>query len=281
LDAVRTLLRRTSNDLPEWEYIPEGWAYARSRPQVKGWNVQDVLETYKQKWPRFVKMVQGAGPLGVAHESILASSTDIISHNTIMAFGYTLAVAGRHKDALSMLDWGGGIGHYYLLAQALLPHVRIEYHCKDVPLLAEYGAQLFPDQHFYADESCLDRTYDFVMASASLQYEEDWRDLVRRFAQATERYLYVTGLPIVSRAGSFVFVQRPYAHGYGTEYLAWCLNRNEFLECAGTCGLRLMREFVVGHKPIIVGAPDQNVYRGFLFRSAGRAQNEETVEATI
>ncbi|MEK6558269.1 MAG: hypothetical protein AABZ14_08225 [Candidatus Margulisiibacteriota bacterium] len=33
----------------EWEYIPEGWAYAEKHPEVTGWNVQDVLETYKKK----------------------------------------------------------------------------------------------------------------------------------------------------------------------------------------------------------------------------------------
>jgi hypothetical protein len=137
--AASPALRR-----PEWEYIPEGWAYARTHPEVKGWNVQDVLEIYKQKWPRFVAMVQGTGPLGVAHESDLATNADINSHNTVMAFAYALALAAHHKDTLSILDWGGGIGHYYLLAQALLPDVRIEYHCKDVPLLAEYGAKLFP-----------------------------------------------------------------------------------------------------------------------------------------
>ena len=251
----------------EWEYIPEGWSYARTHPEVKGWNVQDVLETYKQKWPRFVTMVQGTGPLGVAHESDLATNADIHSHNTMMAFAYALALAARHKDALSMLDWGGGIGHYYLLAQALLPDVRIEYHCKDVPLLAEYGARLFPDQRFYADESCLERTYDFVLASASLHYSEDWRRVLAGLARATGGYLYITRLPTVAQAPSYVFIQRPYAYGYNTEYLGWCLNKAEFLAEASRLGLTLVREFVIGEQPPIVNAPGPCQYRGFLFRA--------------
>ena len=105
----------------EWEYISEGWAYAETHPEVKGWNVQDVLEAYKEKWPKFVRMVQGTGPLGVAHESALTTNEGLSSHNTMMGFGYALALAAHKKDRLSMLDWGGGIGHYYLLAQALLP----------------------------------------------------------------------------------------------------------------------------------------------------------------
>jgi len=249
----------------EWEYIPEGWAYARTHQEVKGWNVQDVLETYKQKWPRFVEMVQGTGPLGVAHESVLVSNTDINSHNTMMAFAYALALATRHKDSLSMLDWGGGIGHYYLLAQALLPDLHIEYHCKDVPLLADYGAHLFPDQHFYADDSCFERTYEFVMASTSMHYTEDWQNLLADLVHVTKRYLYIAHLPVVLRKPSFVFIQRPYAYGYNTEYLGWCLNRDEFIKHAEKVGTKLIREFIYGYKPPIYKAPEQNEYRGYLF----------------
>lgn len=251
----------------EWEYIPEGWAYARTHPEVKGWNVRDVLEAYKRKWPQFVAMVQATGPLGVTHESSLTTNEDIISHNTMMAFAYVLALAAHKKDRLSMLDWGGGIGHYYLLAQVLLPGVEIEYHCKDVPVLCEHGARLFPQQHFYANELCFDRSYDFVLASGSLHFTEDWQTLVQRLAGATRGYLYIANLPTVQRASSFVFVQRPYQYGYNTEYVGWCLNRTEFLTTAERARLELVREFIYGHRPFLYRAPEQNVYRGYLFRA--------------
>jgi len=263
-----------SSARPEWEYIPEGWAYPRTHPEVKGWNVQGVLETYKQKWPQFVRMVQGTGPLGVAHESALTTNEDIYSHNTILTFAYTLALAARQKDRLSMLDWGGGIGHYYLLAQALLPDVEIEYHCKDVPLLAEHGASLFPDAHFYTDDACLKRSYDFVLASTSLQYSEDWRTLAQNLTGASSAYLYIANLPTVKQAPSFVFVQRPYQYGYNTEYLAWCLNYAEFLHIMEQAGLHLLREFVYGHQPFIHHAPEQNIYRGYLFQTRPEEKHE-------
>jgi putative methyltransferase (TIGR04325 family) len=262
----------------EWAYIPEGWTYAETHPEVKGWNVPEVLEVYQRKWPRFVTMARGTGPLGLSHESDLTSNANIYSHNTIMTFAYALALAAHRLDTLSMLDWGGGIGHYYLLAQSLLPNVQIDYYCKDVPILAEYGAQLFPEQHFYTDESCLKRTYHFVVASVSMHYTEDWQGLLASLAQATQRYLYVAHLPIALQASSFVFVQRPYAYGYNTEYLAWCLNREEFLECAETAKLELIREFIYGYEPPIYGAPEQNEYRGFLFKSSKGLSGEPYVE---
>jgi putative methyltransferase (TIGR04325 family) len=260
-------LRTDQKSRAEWEYIPEGWAYAETHPEVKGWNVQDVLEAYKEKWPRFVGLVQGTEPLAVAHESDLITNEDIYSHNTIMVFGYVLALAARKKDRISILDWGGGIGHYYLLSQTLLPGVKIDYHCKDVPVLCEYGAKLFPQQYFYTDERCFERAYDFVMASTSIHYTEDWQTLLQHLTDATSGYLYIANLPTVQQASSFVFVQRPYQYGYNTEYLGWCINRTEFLHTTERAGLHLLREFVYGHQPFIHGAPEQNTYRGYLFRA--------------
>lgn len=263
--SIRAYFQPKPRPMIEWEYLPEGWAYAEMHPEVKGWNVVDVLEIYREKWPRFVEMVQGSKPLGVAHESNLTTGEDVVAHNVMMAFAYALTISAKHKDRFSMLDWGGGIGHYYLLAQALLPEVEIEYHCKDVPVFCEYGSQLFPQQHFHTDEDCFDLVYDFVVASGSMHYTKDWKMLLQCLANATSGYLYIASMPIVTQAPSFVFVQRPYQYGYNTEYLAWCLNQTEFLHIAEKSGLRLLREFIYGHQPFIQGAPEQNTYRGYLF----------------
>lgn len=251
---------------PEWQYIADGWKYERFHPEVKGWNVTDVLEAYKSKWANFVEMTEGTGPLGVAHESDLAANEDINNHNTILTFAYALTLAARGLTSLSMLDWGGGIGHYFLLAKAVLPGVAIDYHCKDVPVVAEYGARLFPGQHFYSDDSCLQRTYDFVMASTSMHYTEDWKSLFAGLTAAAQGYVFITRLPTALLAPSYVFLQRAYNYGYNTEYLGWCLNRGEFLNEGEKLGLSLIREFIIGERPTIVDAPEPCQYRGFLFR---------------
>jgi putative methyltransferase (TIGR04325 family) len=270
LDALR-IVRARFQSMPEttieWEYIPEGWSYIESHPEVRGWNVVDVLETYKAKWPNFIKMVEGHGPLGIAHESNLTSKEEINSHNTIMVFAYALALASRKKQSVSMLDWGGGIGHYFLLAKAVLPSVSVDYHCKDVEILARHGQSLFPEQHFYSTDDCLQRQYDFVLSSGSLHFSQDWEDVFYGLAKATEKYFLLTRLPIVQKAESFVFVQRPYAYGYGTEYLAWCLNRSDIINLAENANLDLVREFIIGERPNIVNAPEQCQYRGFLFQA--------------
>ena len=250
----------------EWEYVPEGWQAAKTDPNIKGWNVDSVLEAYKAKWPSFLKTLEGTLPFGISPESDSENRTNLIFHNLMMTYAYALSLSTRHKSSISMLDWGGAIGHYYLLTQKLVPDLEIDYHCKDVPVLAEYGRSLFPDAHFYTDETCLEREYDFVLVSGSFQYSPDWASALKALARATGEYLFVTRLPTIQIAPSYVMVQRPYQYGYNTEYLGWSLNRGEFLECAQKTGLKLIREFVVEQLPPIHRAPEQPEHWGFLFR---------------
>ncbi len=256
-----------TEDVVEWEYMSEGWSAAETDSKIKGWDVDSVLNVYRAKWPEFVKQLEGAKPFGVSHESDLSSQTDPIFHNIMMSYGYALGLASRLKTSISLLDWGGGIGHYYLISRALIPDLEIDYHCKDVPVLAEYGRELFPQAHFYTDDSCLKRQYDLVLASTSLHYSQDWAAILRGLTRASRGYIFITQLPIVHQCRSFVMVQRPYTYGYDTEYLGWCINRQEFLECAEAEGVELVREFIVGYQPQIRYAPEQCEYRGYLFRA--------------
>jgi putative methyltransferase (TIGR04325 family) len=249
----------------EWAYRPEGWAGAPDPQQ--GWNAQSVRDTQLGKWDRFTTALEGTGPLAIEHEAPDLRGRDIAAHNTIMAYAYVLALTGANRQAITMLDWGGGIGHYCMLGRHLLPGVDIDYHCKDIPLLCEAGRRVVPDSHFYDDAGeALARQYDLVMASGSLQYSRPWREDVRGLAAATGGYLYITRLPIVRRAASFVVVQRPQRYGYGADYAGWFFNRDEFLAEVQQNGMELVREFLIGERPHVPGAPEQGEYFGYLFR---------------
>jgi putative methyltransferase (TIGR04325 family) len=266
VDLARRLLTAIRQERPEWEYVPEGWARAQADARIRGWNVESVLGAYLAKWPTFVHQLESTAPLGTSPESPALEQSDLAFHNAVMIFAYALALASRAKNAVSMLDWGGGIGHYYLIGQTLVPGLEIDYHCKDTPVLIEHGKKLFPQAHFYADDSCLARRYDFVLASTSLHYSEDWPTVLAGLAGATDGFLLVTQLPVTFKSRSFVFVQRPYRYGYNTEYLGWCLNQTEFLARAQSAGLELLREFLIGHQIPIARAPAPCEYRAFLFR---------------
>jgi len=252
----------------EWEYMPNGWETAKTDPNIKGWDVESVLEAYKSNWSNFLKTIEGTLPLGLSPESSEEERFNPTFHNLMMSYGYAIALASREKSSISILDWGGAIGHYYLISQRLLPDVAINYHCKDVTVLAKYGTELFPEASFYDNETCLGQHYDFVFASGSLQYSQDWRYTLNKLADSTSEYIFITRLPIVQNTSSFVMVQRPYQYGYDTEYLGWCFNKYEFLDTAKSIGLFLVREFFAQESSLIHNAPEQPIYYGFLFKRA-------------
>jgi putative methyltransferase (TIGR04325 family) len=272
VDGMRYLKKYCNKEMPVWEYMPQGWHAARTDSRIKGWNVPGVLASYKAGWFDFVKTLKGTAPLDFYFSATTFSSTpkdDVTAHNTNMSYAYALLFAARVKSSISMLDWGGTLGHSFLLSRALVPDLQVEYHCKDLPLLVEQGSKFLPDAHFYMDESCFSRQYDFVLYSGSFQYSEDWVSMLCQAAKITGGYLFVTRLPVIYSASSYVMLQRPpYHYGYDTEYLGWCLNRNDFLKTAESAGLKLVREFYLGDHEAVLHAPEQPKIYGFLFSRA-------------
>lgn len=253
---------------PEWEYTERGEA---NWDELPGWNAPSIGDTQRAKWRDFVSTVQGSGPLGVSHESPEISGAHYSSHNTMMSFAYVLARAARNKAKLSMLDWGGGAGHYAVIARALLPDVEIRYTCKDLPILCALGREFLPGDEFLDDEdAALGKRYDLVLSSSSLQYSRNPYATAARLCHAAAEWLMITRLPVIEELDDFVVIQRPYAYGYATEYPGWFINRKRLIHFIEDQGFALEREFLVDERPYVPNAPEQCRYGGFLFRRMSR-----------
>jgi putative methyltransferase (TIGR04325 family) len=256
---------KSFNKNVEWGYIPEGWDYP-----ARGWNENSVATTNGRRYHQIKNRIETTRIFGYSHESPSSSPQfDLAYHNLIMVFGYVLARISWKKDHLSMLDWGGGLGQYSLIAKRLMPDLKIDYTCKETSEMCSITKKLHT-AGFFSDSADIifSKKYDFILTSSSLHYEENWKNLICRFAQCINGhgYLLVTYQPFVENSSSFVFIQRPYQYGYQTEYLGWCLNKTEFLNETSKAGLICIQEFIIGYSPSIKGAPEQNQYMGFLFQ---------------
>jgi putative methyltransferase (TIGR04325 family) len=268
---LKRLVRRWRRDRgagAHFEYVPEGWRRETTDSHVKGWNVAAVVDAQLARLDAWRQSFAGTSPLGMREASRPATSGEIATHNTAVTFAYVAALAARRKDRLSLLDWGGGVGQYCFAAEAAVPGVEIDYHCKEVPVQCNHGRRVLPSATFYTDdEQFAGRSFDLVFASGALHYAQDWQATLARLAAATREYLFITRLPVVFESDSYVYLQRAYAHGYDTEYLGWALNRSEFLAASESAGLRLVREFLTSETAHINGAPENCQSRGFLFAS--------------
>src|SRR3974390_3330745 len=211
-----------------WEYASRGW---ETELDTQGWNSESIIEAQKKRWPAYAAQLLGSGTLTVNHEDPAVNSGRLRDHNTNITYAYALALAARHKTSVKLLDWGGGLGQYCLLSEALLPDTKIDYWCWDLPPLCQAGREVLPRGQFSEKaESLWQKQYDLVLASSSLWYEQDWRGVLDQLIRVADPYLFVTRMVFVDRSPSFVVMQRPWASGYRTEYLCWIFNRREFIE---------------------------------------------------
>ena len=266
LHCVKQAYHRVRYGGAEWEFCPQGWTPTDSK--IKGWNVGAIARTQQAKWPAFLQAIKGTDPLTIAHEAPTPREDNFQAHHLLMAYAYVLTLAALKKDKITLLDWGGGIGHYCVMSHRILPELHIEYHCKDVPALCQVGREVLPDGKFFEqDDDIAPRRYDLVLASGSLQCSEDWKEVIRLLTRSANQYLFVTRLPVVRRCRSFVVRQRAYAYGYESEYLSWIFNREEVIDSIVSEDCELVREFIFDEHPWIRRAPEQAQTRGFLFRN--------------
>lgn len=256
---------------PEWEYLQGGWQENIRGQRIRGWNTEEVASTLMKNWSAFIESITTPKPFSLSNEAIVKAGPNPCFHNNVMSFAYVLGLASKGKDKISLLDWGGGVGHYYKLAKSLFPDLEIDYTCKDMPKLCSAGKRLIPEVRFVSDEEdCLNQKYDLIMASSSLHYSKDWQRILTRLIQCGQPYIFITRFPVIETKPSYVVIQRPYKYGYDTEYIGWCVNKKEFLDVAQKAGAVLERTFfcIEDDNIIIPNAPEQMRYQGFLFKSS-------------
>lgn len=270
--SVKTSLFPANNEPPEFAAILAGESAWDGR--YNGWSHQSIADAQRQKWPTFLSSLEGTEPFGWAHEAPLAAikpgrqRTDVAEHNTIMSFAYALGRAAVGNDAsLSVLDWGGGVGHYCAYARKLYPELKLDYTVKDFTALCATGHELVPQARFLSDDDAVfDRPYDLVFVSGSLQYSRDLYAILGKICDGTSKWLLVTRTPFIEQNEEFVFTQRAHRFGYMAEFPAWFVNRGKFLKFVTSRGLRMDREFLLGDYIGVPNAPEQCVHRGFLFK---------------
>jgi len=249
----RSVKRRFVRSVTHLQYAPLGW----STRLPGGGNSDDF-------WATFIGQEQAACEELIAriqaHEPLLDVDGD---ENTKYAvFGYVLALATRQHSKITVLDYGGNLGDYYWRGRALVPGVELDYHCRELPQVAEAGRRITPDVTWHSDDAVFAHSYDLVMFSSALQCLPNWRDLLFRGGQSARRYLFLSDVATVRDVPAFVVTLR----SGGQTCLLNQLNRAETIDTAERAGLRLVREFPMGPHPPIANAPEQPTCVGWLFQ---------------
>jgi putative methyltransferase (TIGR04325 family) len=251
---------------PEWEYVEDGWE--REGTAGSGWEAGKVAEAYRSKWEEFLRVIDGPGPLGASHEAPSGTAMrrdDPLIQNIHLSLAHALTTAAAGRTKLSVLDWGGATGQLYEIARRLTP-LDFEWHVRELPAVCAVGAEVEPNVTFHDSDACLDRKYDLVLASNSIQYTENWRELLAQLTGAATDWVFISRVPVVETVPSYPALQRAQAYGYDTEYVGWVLHRGELVQAAEELGLELVREYAQVDPIAVARAPENPKHIGLLFR---------------
>ena len=262
-EFARRALRPLSKSGDGFHFAPDGWR--TQLPSGRELDAPHFVARERRDWDFMMSQDLERGALVFfSRGPAAAHAQKIAEHGEWLAYAYALALAARGREALRVLDYGGGLGYFFPVGEAVLPDVRLEYHCKDLPGIVAEGRKVNPRVVWHSDDACLDESYDLVILAAVLPYIADWRALLRRAARAVRGYFFLMVVPTVERAPGYVAIQR--VHGAAALY--GVMNRGEVLATIEGEGLTLVREFLLDEHPAIPGAPEQPQQRGWLFRRA-------------
>jgi putative methyltransferase (TIGR04325 family) len=245
--------------VPAFEFL--GLTWPEDERKFRGWNTQAVANALAERWPTFLESLELPVALAVNSEAP-ERGPSLTGQNAHLCFGYVLGRTAS-TSRMTVLDWGGGIGQYYPIAATLSPDIEFDYHVVDVSELCRLGRELNPAVTFHDGDSWTSSRYDLVMSSGSLQYVPRWAEVLAKLTSAAGRWLYVTRVPVVRQAPSYVVVQRA-APIYDTELPAWVFSEPQLLGELDALGWFPVREFVLGDRAQVAGAPEQPSYRGWL-----------------
>lgn len=256
--------------LASWEYVPEGFSY---KNKSKGWDVESIADLQLNKWAKYSERIKSVKALGINHESDDYINNNPFFHNLSVSFAYVLTLAGLNKKNINFLDWGGGIGHYGLLAEELTrpAGLDINYYCYDFDVFGNKGRQANAEYIYFSNDTMYTTVkFDLIMASSSIWYEKDWRNGIDKILKYNTEYLYITRMIFITDKPSYVAIQRPKSMGYDTEYLFWVINKSELIKYVAESGFNLIREFEFGKTMPVFKAPEQGSMQGFLFKKINK-----------
>jgi putative methyltransferase (TIGR04325 family) len=156
--------------------------------------------------------------------------------------GQIIARVAKGKRRISVLDWRGGVGHGYLVAQAAAPEMAFDWHVFEAPAYCDYGRVINTAVHFHEIPAPMeDQGYDLVFVRGTLGLDPDWRQSLARLAQATKHALLL-GPVIVHPSGSFVATNHPPQWRDGAGLNTWIIGEQDLKEAAASTGLKIVGE---------------------------------------
>lgn len=149
-----------------------------------------------------------------------------------------VSMLATSKKRITCLDFGGGVGlHYLNVKECVLCDIDLSYTIVDGKKSCEVAKKhlsIFNDVEF-TDILPSNKIFDIVHVSSAMQYIDDWKALLREFANYVPEYLVFSDL-VAGDNKTFISHQ----NYYGLKIPYRFYNLNEFIAVVEKLGYRLI-----------------------------------------
>jgi len=184
----------------------------------------------------------------------------------IAAAGICLKSAGP-SGQVRVLDFGGASGHYFDVAAAAYPDVSWQWTVVETPIMASLAANSMAGRSisWTSDlDAALHKRWDFVLASASLNYVPEPLKALTALGR-TAPYALLTRLPLWPVAHHLPAIQRLSRRQRAGAYPTWVFSEEQFLDEVEAVGDVVLRFDVPEDTARIAG--HRGAYAGLLIRT--------------
>jgi putative methyltransferase (TIGR04325 family) len=147
---------------------------------------------------------------------------------------------------IRILDFGGGFGIGYMtLAESIeKSQQRIDYTIVEVPEVCISGQELFPENVLRYESSLPENeSFDLVHSASALQYIENWKGILERFAGYNSQYILISDV-FAGNIPTFVTLQ----NYYDSKIRHWFLNVDELISTFQLLGYELIMKSYVSSR---------------------------------
>ena len=152
-------------------------------------------------------------------EQLFVKLQDKINSDVVLSYDYPLSIAismdiynRDKKDNYCILDFGGGLGaNYFLLRKSLNAEVNLKYDIVELEDVVGFANKKIKNNELSFYNSLPEKTYfyDCVHCGSSLQYIEDWQDIINKLTSYKPKMIVFSDMT-VGKFKSFVSTQKYY-----------------------------------------------------------------------
>jgi len=133
-----------------------------------------------------------------------------------------------------VLDYGGSLGSRFFSNYKFIKNNKIKWNIVEQKNIAKYGKSFLQNNYlsFYNDlEECfLEKKINCVIFSGSLQYLDNYKEILKKTKQAKIKYIFLDNLPFSNHKRHKIFVQNIHKKIYDSSYPIRIFSKNLFLK---------------------------------------------------